>query len=141
MNDYRVIVDKQTGEMKKVAKGQTDNPSPAEPLTIPSLDDCAKLSHADLLKLVERMACQCGLVAAMTPVQSAQAVRDRLLAIVLKQSSNGEEKALRDIISAANSWLDRVEGRPKQVIDANVNYSVAALLMQVNDERDKLIEG
>lgn len=138
MSDF--TLDPANYEMKR-NPAQAKAPQPAlEAITAAELEHLQGMSREELIALIKRLARQCGLVAAMTPKETAQAIIDRLAEIVLQRPRNGEERALRDIISACNSWLDRVEGRPKQTIEANVNMSYAALLDEINDKRDKIID-
>lgn len=119
-------------EMKRKHKPEVPNNTLAEPLSIPSLEDCAKLSHADLLKLVERMACQCGLVAAMTDEQRKALAKDRLTRIV----QLGDD---RDAITAADKVLDRIEGKAAQKLEITLDM-VQQFLKEIEGESVLMIE-
>lgn len=105
MNDYRVVVDKQTGEMKKVAKDDnTQHTPPAEP-TIPSLDTLLEYEHPVLAALARRLACECGQAAWMTEDEAEQALYDVLL-----------KKGLKGDIAAVREYFDRKKGKAMQTI-------------------------
>lgn len=126
-----------TDGMLRIKTQASTNTPPDEPLTIPSLDDCAKLSHADLLKLVERMACQCGLVAAMTDEQVYRAGMDRLahLALTLPKSE------ARHISTVFDRWADRYKGKPAMTVNQNFTMTLEQLVLQSYKEPMKTIEG
>lgn len=117
-------------------KTTTDNP-PAEPLSIPSLDDCALLSKEELLDLVRRMACQCGLIAAMTDEQVYRAGMDRLahLALTLPKSE------ARHISTVFDRWADRYKGKPAMTVNQNFTMTLEQLVLQSYKEPMKTIEG
>lgn len=139
MSEYEV--DPLTGDPLPKTNGQQQTATEPEAITDAQALSWLSTLPEDAKPLARRLLCQCGAVAFMTPKETAQAIIDQLAAIVLVRASNSEQKALRDVISAANSWLDRVEGRPKQTIDANVNVGIVQLFQQVQESRDRLIEG
>ena len=77
------------------------------------LDNVQKLSHAELVALVQRMARQCGLVALMTPEQSTQAIIDRCTEKALNRD-------VKEFLPYAKESLDRMKGKAAQSIALTV---------------------
>lgn len=76
------------------------------------------MSREDLIALVQRMARQCGMVAAMSEEQTAQAMFDTLAHTALRPIAEGGNMRA-DItarMTAIDKWLDRTRGKPAQYI-------------------------
>ena len=97
---------------------QSDNSLPT-PVELSRLDS---MSREELIDLVKRMACQCGLSAAMTDEETAQAMLDTLAETALKPIVMGiNVKAdIQSRMNAIDKWLDRKKGKPVQSLDMNV---------------------
>ncbi len=94
----------------------------ASELTEAQLSRLEDMGRDELIALVRRMACQCGMVAAMTEDETAQAMMDTLAHTALKPIIQGLNMRA-DIQSRLNSidkWLDRTKGKAIQRIDQRV---------------------
>lgn len=97
------------------------------------------MSREELIALVRRMACQCGMVAGMSAEEIAQAMLARLAEEALSRSTQG-----KDCISAINAWLDRTQGKPiaRTVAEVSVaSVSVQADVALLSRIKRDLIEG
>lgn len=91
-------------------------------ITPSELSRLESMSNADLIDLVKRMACQCGLVASMSDEETAQAMLYTLAETALKPIVMGPNvKAdIQSRMNAIDKWLDRKKGKPVQSLDMNV---------------------
>ncbi len=105
-----------------VTCGHNPSHSPVLKLTPQDIDKLENMTREELLVLVKRMACQCGLVAIMTPEEIDQAHMDRL-------ASDGiQSKDARHALGAIRERFDRRIGRPMQTVHQTVSLSVASML-------------
>lgn len=96
----------------------------------PSASDLARveaMTRDELFALVERLYCQCGLVATMTEEQTAQAMLDTLAHTALKPIVAGANMRadIQNRMAAIDKWLDRTRGKAVQTIhQTNLNANV-----------------
>lgn len=94
------------------------------PLSPSDLSSLRDMSREGLISLIQRMACQCGLVAAMSKEETAQAMRDILAETALRAIAPGLNVKfdIQARLAAIDKWLDRSEGRPvqRQAVDMRV---------------------
>jgi len=119
------------------------NVSPEES-NAPDLTRLDAMTREQLIALVERMARQCGMVAAMSKEETAQAMRDVLADIALKPLLNGDKAEIRARMDAIDKWLDRTEGKPagsapQLNIGASGDMRIEVVLVPSN--KQKVIEG
>lgn len=127
---------KNTGMVNMLPAGNGATFTPVK-LTDEELARLEQMSKGELIALIKRVSGAMWGIGLSAPKETAQAMLDNLAAMVL--CSGREKTSLRDVINAATTWLDRVEGRPKQTVEANINLSYALLLDQVSEKRDKMI--
>lgn len=129
-----------TGDPMPKSNGKVNDVVPgSNAITEAQLAKLDAMSRDDLIALVRRMACQCGLVAAMSEEETARAMLDRLAEEALKRSTQG-----RDAISTINAWLDRKQGKPiaRTVAEVSVaSVSVQADVALLSRIKRDLIEG
>lgn len=83
-------------------------------LTASELSKLEGMTHSELVALVRRLTCQCGLAATMTDEETAQAMLDTLADTALKPVIHGTSMKA-DItarMTAIEKWMDRKRGKP-----------------------------
>lgn len=110
-----MVMKERISNVPKINGQSTDNSSPL------SASDLARLegmTREELLALAKRMACQCGLVAAMTKDETAQAMKDVLAETALRSivPGTGMKADIQSRMQAIDKWLDREEGKPAQTV-------------------------
>lgn len=107
-----------------VMKGAKELPAPPPPTITPAqIEKIEAMTRDELITLVKRLACQCGLVASMTREETAQAMLDELATYALRPMLGTALKAdINARILAIDKWLDRTEGKAvqKQMIAAKI---------------------
>jgi hypothetical protein len=85
-------------------------------LTAEELEKLDQMTKQELIALVRRFMCQCGLAATMTKDETAQAMRDVLAETALRPIVPGiaMKADISSRLSAIDKWLDRTEGKPMQ---------------------------
>lgn len=119
----------------RIIEKQADSPSSPIPLSASDLARLEGMTREELLALAKRMACQCGLVAAMTREETAQAMLDVLAETALKSNPNDSSMKV-DIearMRAIDRWLDRERGKPAQTVNQNVTMSLSELVLASYD--------
>ncbi len=108
-----------TGMLHQIGELQPESPA------APDLSVVEGKTHAELLALVHRMACQCGYVAAMSEEETAQAMLDTLANTALKPIVQGVNmKAdIASRMAAIDKWLDRTKGKSVQRIEQKVEHT------------------
>lgn len=104
--------------------------SPANaPMSDEQLQRLEDMSRIELMGLIERMARQCGMVAAMSEAETAQAMLDTLAhtALMPISPSINMKADIQCRLSAIDKWLDRKQGKPVQAINQT---STIAMLVQ-----------
>lgn len=99
---------RQAAPVSQVMQSATDTLTSAELSRL----DC--MSPDELIALVRRFQCQCGLAATMTDEETAQAMLDVLAETALKPVIHGTSMKA-DIaarLTAVERWLDRKKGKP-----------------------------
>lgn len=121
ISNYRTILH-EDGTLEKVENGAK---STITTPPIPALSEgdwqvleprLAVMTQKQLITLVRRMACQCGIAALMSREEIGQAMRDTLAETALKPIVPGlNMKAdIQSRLAAIDKWLDRDEGKPMQ---------------------------
>lgn len=146
MAEYKTVLNKETGELKRVEIGQ--QPALAETrLTDSDLEKLGEMSREQLITLCRRFACQCGLVATMTDEETAQAMLDILAETALKPVLYGTNmKAdITSRLTAVERWLDRKKGKPigtsPLVQIANAGELNVMIRLVDSSGNEELIEG
>lgn len=105
-------IDTKTGE-RRAKQSREQSPANA-PLSDEELFGLDSMSREELIALVRRFACQCGLVATMSDDETAQAMLDILAETALKPVLHGTSmKAdIASRLTAVERWLDRKKGKP-----------------------------
>lgn len=113
----------------------------AESVNLTRLDS---MSREELIALCKRFARQCGMVAAMTKEETAQAMLDTLAHTALKPIVSGVNmKAdIQSRMTAIDKWLDRERGKPMQtqVIDVKGGIEHKVMLPATRAFLDSFIE-
>jgi hypothetical protein len=99
-------------------------------LPVIDLEKLSVMSKEQLVILVERMACQCGLVAIMTDEQTAQAMLDTLAQTALKPiiMGIGLKADIQSRMNAIDKWMDRKKGRPAQSMEVSRKIDILDLI-------------
>ena len=124
------------GEYRVSGNSQKDNATSPSPLTDAEVANLESLSNAELISLVKRMACQCGLVANMSEKQIYQAGLDRLAKLFLTLP----ESEAKEIGNTFDKWCDRTKGKPKQSIDTTVTVGIIEIVAEVERRRNQVID-
>lgn len=121
---YRTVVDRQTGELKRIPVGEAG----ATPIPAGRVPYSSKLPLLDAIKdeefkgLLKRLLNIYGEVAGLTEEETAQAIMDRLATFALTKDA-------KDAITAGREWFDRKQGKPMQKQqNINVQASLAELV-------------
>ena len=122
MNETYLEMAKSSYKPRKQAVTQQTIPEDKIEISESELSRLESLTNAELIALVKRMACQCGLVATMSEEETAQAMLDTLANTALKPIIMGVNvKAdIQSRMNAIDKWLDRKKGKPVQALDMNV---------------------
>lgn len=105
----------------------------SKPVILPESPDIPRLdtlSREELIALVERMARQCGMVAAMSDAETAQAMLDELAHTALKPIVAGVNmKAdIQSRMNAIDKWLDRKQGKPQQSVTVTEKKQIQLII-------------
>lgn len=130
---------KEDGTLERVESGQSSSDSQS-PLSADVLARLGEMTREELLTLVRRFACQCGVAAMMSREETAQAMRDKLAEIALKPITPGLNlKAdIGSCIAAIDKWLDRTVGKAVQPIAQKIEMNVNPLVLAAQRELDAL---
>lgn len=116
-------------------------------LTALELEKLGDMTADDLIALVERMARQCGMVAAMSKEETAQAMLDVLAHTALRPvlATSNIKADIQSRMTAIDKWLDRTTGKVAQKNDVDGSGGIVIQIVQMNrSERDyelgKIIE-
>ena len=87
------------------------------------------MTPEELKTLVRRLACQCGMVAAMTEEETAQAILDRFANEALTSD-------VKQAIGAGTAWFDRTRGKPGQsvTVDGEIRHVTVEAIISFVDE-------
>lgn len=108
------------GMLHQLQANDTETGSNA--LTEAQLSALDAMTKEELIALVQRMARQCGMVAAMSEDETAQAMLDTLAHTALKPIIQGVNMRadIQNRLSSIDKWLDRTKGKAIQRIDQRV---------------------
>lgn len=137
MNDYYLNMAKESHNPKKQNAVVAKSASPPTPSELASLES---LSNAELIGLVQRMACQCGLNALMSDEETAQAMLDTLAETALKPIvMNANVKAdIQSRMNAIDKWLDRKHGKPAQTLKMDASVAVKASILPPEGAKQRI---
>lgn len=127
---YRTIIDKETGELKRVgvaAGGQPPAASTWSP-TKEEVDQISAIPSESLRTLVLRILSQQGLITCMSEEQTAQAILDRLASFALTHEA-------KEAITAGREWFDRKQGKPMQKQQTIITQTTLAELVELSMQK------
>lgn len=133
MNDE---FDPLTGDpLPKSNKTRSVTESKETALTSDDLHKLADMSREQLTALVQRMYRQCGMVAAMSEDDTAQAMLDMLAHTALRPIATGDNMRadIQSRLSAIDKWLDRTKGKP--VANVKVDNTISMLVSNVKTDQ------
>lgn len=112
MNDYKVILNKETGEIKKVPAGESVIETPQSPLTDAQLSRLDAMTHAELLSACKEYAQMTGLVLPMSKAERITLAINRLTQKVADPLT-----PVAALITACEKLLERMEGKATQKVE------------------------